>query len=386
MACLVLLMLNVGCGGQRSSRPAADRWPDVKPGWTELPAPPALHSGAALVWTGSQLLVWGGCPDESGECGNADGGYAFDPSTGSWQDMPPAPRSTAWPRGVWTGDEAIFLDFGSPGVASRVSGQAYDPDTRTWRTLPPAPLPPASRGENRDGTQVWTGSELIVWGGGAPRGPGPRAGAAYDPATNSWRRIADAPIGLNLASGVWTGEQMLVFGSLLNGWNGATTRASIGASYDPAANRWRRLPPSRLSPQATSAVMAGNRMLAWDYEQRSQTYRPERQRWDRPIAVGLTDAECYPQSAVLRGHVLGLCRQGILYDVAAARWQRIEEGPLTQGVRAGREHALEQAWDPVSVTAAGPVAVLVLSNTYRGTGMNCQDCPGSPESLWAYRP
>jgi hypothetical protein len=300
--------------------------------------------------------------------------------------MPPAPRSTFWPRGVWTGDEAIFLDFGLPGVASGVSGQAYDPDTRTWRTLPPAPLPAVSRGETRDGVQVWTGSELIVWGGGAPRGPGPRAGAAYDPDTNSWRRIADAPIGLNLASGVWTGDRMLVFGSLLDGRNYATTRTSIGAAYDPATNGWRTLPPSRLSPQATSAVLAGKRMLAWDYEQRSQEYDPESDHWGELKPVGLVFSECYPQSAALPGYVLGVCRQATLYDIATGTWQRIGDGPLMDRIGHGSRQVLRFPWDLVTVVAAGPVAVLMLWRTHDGTSMRCRDCPGPRLSLWAYRP
>jgi hypothetical protein len=385
IVCLVLLMLSVGCGGEAASRPAPDPWPDVKPGWTELPAAPTLRTEASPLWTGSELLVWGGCLDRIGECIPTDEGYAFDPSTGTWRELPPARRPGASAKAVWTGREAIFLDFGPFREAPRVTGQAYDPDTRTWRTLPPTPIPPASRGETRDGTQVWTGSRLIVWGGGAPRGPGPRAGAAYDPATNTWRRIADAPIGLNLASGVWTGDEMLVFGSLLDGRNYATTRSSIGAAYDPATDQWRRLPPSRLSPQATSAVMAGRRMLAWDYEQRAQEYDPDRDRWDQPKPVGLDFSECYPQSAVLPGHVLGICRQATLYDIATASWERIEGGPLVDRVRLGHRQGLRYPWDPVSVTSAGPVAVLMLWRTC-GIGVNCQGRPGSPLSLWAYRP
>ncbi|HET6713019.1 MAG TPA: hypothetical protein VFI59_04830 [Actinomycetota bacterium] len=38
---------------------------------------------------------------------------------------------------------------------------------------------------------------------------------------------------LNLAAGVWTGEEMIVFGSLLDGRNIASTQTAVGALYDP---------------------------------------------------------------------------------------------------------------------------------------------------------
>jgi hypothetical protein len=46
----------------------------------------------------------------------------------------------------------------------------------------------------------------------------------------------------------------LLFGSLLNDRNIAETETSVGAAYDPSTDSWRTLPPSELSPQATSAV------------------------------------------------------------------------------------------------------------------------------------
>jgi hypothetical protein len=382
--CLALLTVTAaGCNRGVASEQARDPWRDVKSGWTKLPSPPVSRTDAATVWTGSDLLLFGGCPESARECTATKQGYEFDPLTGIWRGMPPAPRAGVSPtRGVWTGGEAIFLDYGAPGTGARVTGQAFDPSSRTWRMLPPAPIPAASRAKYRDGTTVWTGSELIVWGGGAPRGPGPRAGAAYDPATNRWRRIADAPIGLNLASGVWTGDEMLVFGSLLDGRNYATTRTSIGAAYDPTRDLWRRLPPSRLSPQATSAVMSGERVLAWDYEERSQEFDPDTNRWDPPKPMGFDFAECYPQSAVIPGHVIGACWHAFLYHTATASWRRIDDGPLAPEVRAGHD----LAWQPVAVASAGSVAVLDLRRIDYVGGVPCSGCPRSPQSFWAYRP
>ena len=386
VVCLSLITLTAaGCNREIASHQAADPWRDFKSGWTKLPSPPVSQTDAATVWTGSELLLWGGCPESARECTGTRRGYEFDPSTGTWRDMPPAPREGASPtRGVWTGGDAIFLDYGAAGTRAHVTGQAFDPGSRTWRTLPPAPIPAASRAKYRDGTAVWTGSELIVCGGGAPRGPGPRAGAAYDPVTNRWRRLADAPIGLNLASGVWIGDEMLVFGSLLDGRNYATTRTSIGAAYDPARDQWRRLPPSRLSPQATSAVMAGERVLAWDYEGRSQEFDPDTNRWGPPKPTGLDFGECYPQSAVLPGHVIGVCWQAFHYDTATARWHRTAHGPLGPRVRGG--HLLGPASEVIATASAGSVAVFDLRRIEYDGGMSSSGCSRSSQSFWAYRP
>jgi hypothetical protein len=72
--------------------------------------------------------------------------------------------------------------------------------------LPPAPI------DARAPLSVWTGRELIVWGTAVRVDVRPRDGAAYNPATDSWRSIADATIELTDATAVWTGSEMIVFG------------------------------------------------------------------------------------------------------------------------------------------------------------------------------
>lgn len=75
---------------------------------------------------------------------------------------------------IWGGDTI--------GV-NRNDGAAYDPVTNTWTAVSTAGAPsPRSRH-----TAVWTGSNMIVWGGL----PGPtNAGAVYDPATDAWTPTA----------------------------------------------------------------------------------------------------------------------------------------------------------------------------------------------------
>src|SRR5580658_9955913 len=70
-----------------------------------------------------------------------------------------------------------------PGCASPL-GTAAALAAGSWSTFPAGPLS-ARSGQ----VEVWTGHELIVWGGMSPEGAGPLMpgnGGAYDPSSNTW--------------------------------------------------------------------------------------------------------------------------------------------------------------------------------------------------------
>jgi hypothetical protein len=108
----------------------------------------------------------------------------------------------------------------------------------TWRELAPMPLSPRWMP-----LAVWTGDEVLVVGGGIdpPCPPGAscveadqmaRDGAAYDPRTDSWRPIADAPVDV----GYWfrtavVGGAVVVYDGDQRWW-----------VYDVGADVWRNLP------------------------------------------------------------------------------------------------------------------------------------------------
>jgi hypothetical protein len=106
--------------------------------------------------------------------------------------------------------------------------------TGSWRAIPTAPI------AGRDGpAAVWTGRQLLVWGGhGRIPNQGLRPltdGAAYDPASDRWRVLPPAPIATRVDhAAVWTGREMLI-------WGGRDARRSFadGAAYNPRTNRWR---------------------------------------------------------------------------------------------------------------------------------------------------
>ena len=82
---------------------------------------------------------------------------------------------------MWTGKELLVWGGQISGNGrSKSDGAAYDPSTRTWRLLPDSPVLPTG-GQ----TAVWTGSEMVVVRGVA---------AAYRPASNSWRSLPAVPL------------------------------------------------------------------------------------------------------------------------------------------------------------------------------------------------
>src|ERR687891_2634 len=142
-----------------------------------------------------------------------------------WTPVPPAPIS---PRGfhaaVWTGSEMLVWGGSSAGRLF-ADGAAYDPASSTWRVLPRSPL--AARTGH---VSAWTGRRLLVWGGCCDRDSAEFAdGAAYDPDRGRWRPLSPAPIEARFGhSAVWTGTEVLV-------WGGATASNVLadGAAYDP---------------------------------------------------------------------------------------------------------------------------------------------------------
>jgi hypothetical protein len=193
----------------------ADRWRSI------APPPGSVSARSPWTWTGDELLVW---PD--GAVGEAVAPAAYDPATDRWRDLPTPPvASRQEAASVWTGGEWLLWG-GADGRTSFRDGAAYDPATGAWRVLPASPLSPRRAGG------VWTGGELLVaagsTGGDPVTGNGAFAhgdGAAYDPATDEWRRIADGPAHPGFEA-VWTGERLLLFAK--------------GAMfvYDSATDRW----------------------------------------------------------------------------------------------------------------------------------------------------
>jgi hypothetical protein len=307
--------------------------------------------------------------------------YTFDPRSRAWSSVAPPPTHLSYAKAIWTGAVAIFLR--TSGRHGPIDGAAYDPATDSWRSLPAAPLARAY-----GGVQVWTGDRLLVWGGGDRGSARAAHGASYDPITGTWKRIADAPVALNAATGAWTGAEMLVVGSLLSGANRAPTPTAVAESYDPSSDSWTELPPTSLSPQATSAAWLDRRLVVWDYAARWQVYDPATARWSARSRMPLQPSECYPDSTVVAGSMFAwFCGHAALLDGPGSTWERVRGGPLADTVHSKAYGTDLQLWRFADLVPAGSALVMRLEGiTLNRKGVACYGCEGSPVHYAVYRP
>jgi hypothetical protein len=211
---------------------------------TNAPAGRAFHTA---VWTGSEMIVWGGQNDDQG----FNNGARYNPATDTWRSIS-NPGAPAGSRAVWTGTEMIVWGAGSGG--------RYNPVTNTWRSVSTTNAP----GYRGNHSAVWDGIEMIVWGGVDPFGFALNTGGKYDPSTNSWTvtSTTNAPAARSQQTAVWTGSEMIIWGGLdYFGAYGLRT----GGRYDPSTDSWTattitNAPSNR---HQHTAVWTGSEMIIW---------------------------------------------------------------------------------------------------------------------------
>jgi len=237
----------------RTSAPGA--WNGYASGWTQLPAPPVQRTGATLVWTGSELLSWGGV--EPGRRGGSVDGFSFDPSDGQWQAMPAAPWAARRAIGMWTGSEALFFIRDEHRVLHPL---AFDPTSGAWRRFPAAP------GPIEKGTRVslvWTGQEALLQGGG-PGEMGISAGYtwwALRPAAGVWAHVPMSDLDLSGAMSTWTGTQLLAVPE--HPEMRTTARHPYAQLYTPATQEWLVIGAPPVDRRLNLDVVGG-RTIAWN--------------------------------------------------------------------------------------------------------------------------
>ena len=203
--------------------PPTDTWTP-----TSTTGAPGKRKNHAAVWTGTEMIVHGGY---NGSYLNEI--WRYNPASNSWSQS----SSTGSPtlgghRAVWTGSEMIVWG-GHDGVSRQDVGWRYNPTTGTWAPLAQSGDIPTARSGH---AMAWTGTGLVIWGGSD--GDHTNTGGRYDYATGVWTATTTtgAPAAKAGATAVWTGSEVIVWGGR-SGWNGQYA-TNAGGRYDPVADSW----------------------------------------------------------------------------------------------------------------------------------------------------
>jgi N-acetylneuraminic acid mutarotase len=230
--------------------PATDSW--ITTSMINAPTARDFHTA---VWTGTEIIVWGGYNGK-----DLNDGGRYNPATDSWVAIStvnaPSPREQH--SAVWTGTEmVVWGGFSEPDVWFNTGGR-YNPSTDSW--IPTSTFnAPEARWEH---TAEWTGSEMIVWGG-TNQTIYLNTGGRYNPNTNSWTPtgLANAPLGRVAHTSIWNSSEMIVWGGGDSTFNDCNT----GGRYNPTADSWMATNTGNApSPREShSAVWNGSEMIVW---------------------------------------------------------------------------------------------------------------------------
>jgi N-acetylneuraminic acid mutarotase len=266
---------------------------------------PSGRTGHTAVWTGSEMIVWGGWGGYA--LGILNTGGRYNPSTDSWTatSTANAPTGRDYHTAAWTGSEMIVWGGQGDNSISLNSGGRYNPGTDTWTATATSNAPSV-----RDShTAVWTGNEMIVWGGFFYDGANHwlKTGGRYNPSTDSWiaTSTSNAPIARHWHTAVWIGNEMIVWGGI----DGSFPYSNTGGRYNPSTDNWTatsrtNAPSGRLYH---TAVWTGSEMIVWGGRSNGTfgvntggRYNPTINSWTATSTANAPDARAF-HSAVWTG-------------------------------------------------------------------------------------
>jgi hypothetical protein len=169
--------------------------------------------------------------------------------SGAWSDVAPGSSGSGLPTGS--------IVFGETPNDSNLLGAGLV-------RLPSADFTSDSKAPDArvDFSAVWTGTEMIVWGGYGPAAVF-NTGGRYNPSTNTWLPVStvNAPSPRARHSAVWTGFAMMIWG----GTNTQGTYYNDGYFYDPGNDTWQQLPSfGAPTPRHMAfAQMTSNGVMIW---------------------------------------------------------------------------------------------------------------------------
>jgi hypothetical protein len=216
--------------------------------WTRLPdlRLPAGHAADQVIYVGAgtRIHLWSlwslDTPTGPGSVTTAAGvdAYTLDVDKRRWaSNRLVLPNHAISRTPLWTGREiampAITRWLGAvPGPRpANVSGLMLDPANGSTRPIRHGPV------DDLNADYLWTGTALLAFNTSTEEsGPHehvyPGRAAAWDPATDRWTALPDAPLAGSDTIAVWTGRTLLIWGELYTP-RGAKHVATTGLQYAP---------------------------------------------------------------------------------------------------------------------------------------------------------
>jgi hypothetical protein len=266
---------------------------------TNTTGAPTARSGNTAVWTGSEMVIWGGW-NGSGTYYNTGGRY--NPVSNSWT----ATSTTSAPTGrqghvaVYVTGASKMVVWGGNDGAYLASGGRYDPGLNSWQTITATGAPAMALRHSA----VASTTEMLVWGGWTAFNANTNTGGRYNPATDAWTAIntTGAPTARNGHVAVWngTGSKMLIYGGSSN---------STGGIYDAAGNSWTAITTTNGPAGNTfwaNGVWSGTEFIFWggqvgfDMMNTGGRYNPTTNTWKPTSIVGAPSAR-YVYNSVWTG-------------------------------------------------------------------------------------
>jgi N-acetylneuraminic acid mutarotase len=257
--------------------------------WTRTAGPPDARSGHTAVWTGSEMIVWGGTERFIYPyLFVRNTGARYDPSTDTWAatSTSSAPAGRTAHTAVWTGTEMIVWGGADELFSLTNTGGRYNPNSDSWTATSTIGAPTARVGH----VAVWTGSEMVVWGGTGPLD----TGGKYNPNTDNWTATTttNAPTSRYGSTAIWSGSEVVIWGGTDD-----LTEFNTGGKYNPNTNSWTATSMSN-APTGRyehAAVWTGTEMIIWggydfdngQYLNTGGKYNPTSNTW---VATNTTNA------------------------------------------------------------------------------------------------
>jgi hypothetical protein len=302
-------------GRRRTHTPAPSARIVVRDRWRALPPSPlGPRANVVAVWTGHQVLAWGGYRGNATEPLALQSGAAYDPATNTWRKI--ADNQWAHPGaiGVWAKDRLFIL--------AKNGGAQYVLATNSWHDI--AMLPQTDGGGFLAG--AWSGTTLL--GVVAPSAT-TIAVARYDGRRDAWtigrsQRVASAY--RSKVSTVWTGTELVVSNGGRSVW-----------AYDPARDAWRSLASLARGATSTSIASIGGKVAAvYAAGGGLHAVREDGRRW-RAIADSEQVLISQPIAVGAGGRLVVIDRSGKgtpqRADLATGRWVSLGGLPVPAGAK-----------------------------------------------------